>query len=78
MTIDHLSTPHIYFLNAIINNEESLHSSKIIQKYKLGTSSNVTRIKSALEKKEIIDINNGQIELNDPAFGLWLHGYFQH
>ena len=69
--IDHLSNPQINFLEALASGEESFHSSSIIAKYKLGSSSNVTRIKEALETKEIIDALTPKLEFLDPAFELW-------
>ena len=69
--IDQLSIPQIGFLEALANNEDKLHSSKTIIKYKLGSSSNVSRIKEALENKEIIDTYAEQLEFLDPVFKLW-------
>ena len=76
--IEHLSNTQISFLEALVNGEEKFHSSKIIAKYKLGSSSNVTQIKDALEKKEIIDTLLPKLDLIDPVFDLWLkERYFQ-
>lgn len=69
--MDDLSRSQVNFLKALTNKEEELHSGAIIAKYDLGSSSNVSRVKEALFKKEIIDDFNGQIEFLDPAFELW-------
>jgi hypothetical protein len=51
-------------------------SKKTIEKYKLGTSANVTRLKKALIDKEIIDDRGNDIEMLDPIFAIWLKKYY--
>lgn len=75
--MEDLSKYQINFLKALANKEKSFHSSEIIQEYRLGTSSNVTRIKDALEKKEIIDIQSKKVTFLDPAFELWFKRLFK-
>ena len=69
--VDQLSNTQINFLEALVMGEINFHANEVITKYKLGSSSNVTRIKEALEKKEIIDSFNKKIEFLDPVFKLW-------
>jgi len=69
--MDDLSRSQVNFLKALTNKEEELHSGAVIAKYDLGSSSNVSRVKEALFKKEIIDDFKGIIEFLDPAFELW-------
>jgi len=45
---------------------------KFLQKYKLGTSGNVVKIKNVLAEKEIIDKHEATISFQDPLFKLWL------
>ena len=72
-----LSSTQINFLKAFLNNEDQLSSKETISKYMLGTSANVSRIKHALIKKEIIYIEEGRIEFLDPTYKYWLkHRYF--
>jgi len=60
------------FLFAICDNvHRNFTRSEILHKYKMGTSTNVQRIKKSLENKEIIDITNGEVFFNDPVFRLW-------
>lgn len=60
------------FLKAVIDGVHSKFSSKeIIQKYNLGTSANIVRLKSALLQKELIDTDGKETVLADPVFGLW-------
>ena len=65
------------FLRALtdgIHNEFT--TQETLQKYELGSSANVSIIKKALTKKELIDIENKQIILADPVLGLWLRREF--
>lgn len=73
---DELTTTHIFFVKAIIEGEKHLSSKDVIEKYRLGTSANVLRIKKALLKKEIIDIRGKQIMLLDPVYKHWLQHYY--
>lgn len=47
-------------------------SAEILQKYQLGSSANVSIIKRALIKKELIETENNQVLLADPVMKLWL------
>lgn len=70
--IEGLSSYQINFLHAVaagINSEFT--KSATLEKYHLGTSANVKRLKDALEKKELIDISGRIVTFNDPVFKLW-------
>lgn len=68
---ENLSDTQVEFVKALVNGETRFSSQKVLRKYNLGSSSNVVQIKNALEKKEIIDLFQGEIELMDPGFELW-------
>ena len=71
-----LTATQLYFLQAIIDGE-TVFGQENLRKYKLGTSANIIRIKTALVSKEIIDITS-KIEIQDPVFKLWLkEDYFK-
>jgi AAA+ ATPase superfamily predicted ATPase len=73
-----LSTKQLEFLKAVISNENQLSSQMTIQKYKLGTSANVSRLKQSLLAREIIDVSADQIDLQDPIYKYWLkNSYFK-
>jgi len=40
--------------------------------YNLGTKSNISRIRTALLARELIDVNKEGIFLEDPVFKLWM------
>lgn len=69
--VEHLSNTQINYLIALSNKETNLHSTAVVTKYKLGSSSNVSRIKEALVKKDLIDTLLPSIAFNDPVFELW-------
>jgi hypothetical protein len=73
---DGLSNTQVNFLEAVLKGEEKISSKDIIMTYKLGTSSNVNRIKGALISKEIIEIRGNKIEFIDPMYKNWLKKHY--
>jgi len=69
---EELSNSQVNFLNALLSGETQLSSKDSMEKYKLGTSANVVRIKKALENKEIVDIRGNKISILDPMYKSWL------
>ena len=74
--VDMLTNFQLNFLKAMCNKETSFNSSRVLQDYNLGTSANVTRIKTALQNHEIIDVLGKTITFNDPLFEMWLKKRF--
>jgi len=65
------------FLRAIINGVHcEFTTQEVLQKYQLGSSANVSIIKRALIKKELIETENKQIYLADPVMKLWFKQEF--
>ncbi len=70
--IEELSSYQLNFLYAIACGVHSEFSTtENLRRYNFGTSANVTRLKSALENKELIDITENTIHFNDPVFLIW-------
>ena len=67
-----LSNSQINFLEAIVAGETALSSLEVIEKYRLNSSSNVTRSRKALIDKEILDNNAGTVSFQDPMYYFWL------
>lgn len=68
-----LTSYQLNFIRALLDGHKSEFSrGEIIQKYDLGSSANVARIRKSLEKQELIDISGSQVHLLDPVFGLWM------
>ncbi len=60
-------------LKAVIDGEERLSSSAIVERYSLNSSANVKRLKDALVKKEVLWFDEKDIpHIQDPVFELWL------
>lgn len=70
--IEAMATTQINFLKAVLNNETAFQSQDVLKRYNLGTSANISKIKTALMNKEIIDISAQKVEILDPIFKLWL------
>jgi hypothetical protein len=76
--MENLTNTQIRYLQAMAKGEEQMHSAQMIHQYKLGSSSNVSRIKEALEKKEILDTYSQFDMIIDPMFEYWIkHKYAQ-
>ena len=70
---ENLSTYQMNFLRAVIDGVRSEFTSQmILQKYELGSSANVSIIRRALVKKELIEIENRQVSIPDPVMHVWL------
>jgi len=70
------STTQVNYLEAMINEENHFSSKETIQKYRLGTSANVSRIKKTLIDKEIIDTEKEASIFIDPIYKFWLKQYY--
>lgn len=67
-----LTTYQMNMLRAICNDVTTdFGSKKIIDTYNLGSKSNISRLKSTLEDKELIETSNGVTTICDPVFKLW-------
>lgn len=68
-----LSTYQMNFLRAVLDGVSSeFTTQEILRKYQLGSSANVSIIKRALVKKELIEIERGQVVITDPIMKVWL------
>ena len=70
---ENLTSFQLNFLRAIVNGIHKAFSSQaVLNKYQLGTSANINKIKEALLKQDLIDINNKEVSIPDPVFRAWL------
>ena len=68
-----LTTYQMNFLRAILDGvHNEFTTQEILQKYQLGSSANVSTVKRALIKKELIETENRQIIIPDPIMAAWL------
>ena len=73
---DLLTNFQLNFLKALCNKETAFTSQAVLREYNLGTSTNITRIKTALQNLEIIDVLGRQVSFNDPMYEIWLKKRF--
>jgi hypothetical protein len=67
-----LSESQLNFLKAMASGTiNGFSNKKIIQKYKLNSSANVSKIKKALVDKEMIEFDGKSASFLDPAYELW-------
>lgn len=70
---ENLTAYQMNFLRAILDGVHTEFTTQnVLQKYQLGTSANVSAIKRALLKKELIEVENRRTVLADPVMALWL------
>lgn len=70
---ENLTTYQMNFLRAIIDGvHKEFTTQEVLQKYQLGSSANVSIVKRALVKKELIEIEKHQAIIPDPVMKVWL------
>ncbi len=74
--LEMLTNSQISFLKAVAAGEEKLSSAEVVTKFRLSSSANVSRLKKALEKKEIIDTFHQRTAFIDPVFELWFTRFY--
>lgn len=72
LIIESLTEKQLSFLKALMQGNQKLHAEEIRKRYNLGATGNVTRIKSSLEGRQIIQSSRLGIEFTDPIFREWL------
>ena len=73
---DDLTPPQINFLKAVSHKIDRFCTSEVLTKYELNSSANVTRVRDALEKKEILVFVRNKPRFLDPLFSIWFSERF--
>lgn len=77
--IENLSAYQMNFLKALVNGVNHEFSSvEILNKYQLGSSANVSIVRKALVKRELIEVDQRRVYLADPVMKLWLKKEFSN
>ncbi|MBL0126106.1 MAG: ATP-binding protein [Flavobacteriales bacterium] len=76
--VDDLTTPQLRYLEAMSDGVERFTTSEVLARYEFGSSALVGRIRTALEKKDILDHQGTHTIWLDPLFRLWLENRFWH
>jgi uncharacterized protein len=67
-----LSDTQINFLKALASGtKRGFNSIEIINKFRLGSSANVSKIKKTLSERELIELSGQDAEFLDPVYELW-------
>lgn len=74
--IETLTPKQIHFLNALVDGVQKFFTKDAREKYQLGSTSNVSRIKLSLERREIIDAGKFETVISDPIFKEWLRRFY--
>jgi hypothetical protein len=69
---ERLTPKQLSFLKALVEGNQNLYSKSIRDKYQLGSTSNIAKIKISLERKEIINTGRLETVFTDPIFREWL------
>ncbi|MBO4462619.1 MAG: ATP-binding protein [Prevotella sp.] len=70
-----LTSYQLNFIRAICDGVHTDFGSRaVLENYNLGTKSNISRIKTALRDRELIDITKEGVFLEDPIFRMWIKG----
>ena len=73
---ENLTTPQVNFLKMLIEGETRYSTRDNIEKYRLGSSANVSRIRRSLIDKEIIEEQDHALLILDPMYANWLRNYY--
>lgn len=74
---EHLTSFQMNFLKAIVDGvKKGFGEAEIREKYSLGSSSNINRLKEALIDKELIELSSDGYKISDPVLKQWLKVYF--
>jgi hypothetical protein len=74
--LDQLTIKQINYMKALLYQTKGFCYKKNLSVFELGRSSNVTRVRKSLEKKEIIQSFNGETIFIDPILEYWLSNYY--
>lgn len=70
--VEELTLPQLGFLKALPAGETQMSAKEVVNRYGLGTSGNVGRIRDAMRAKDILDFEGKEVEWLDPLFRTWM------
>lgn len=75
--MDSLTEKQRNFLCAVSDGNNMLYSVETLSKYRIGTSGNVQIIKSALNKRDLIEVSGSKVSIQDPVFNKWIQRVYK-
>jgi hypothetical protein len=74
-----LTTYQMNFMHALVDGlHKEFTTQEVLQKYQLGSSANVSIVKRALVKKELIETEKRETIIPDPLLEIWLKREFMN
>ena len=68
-----LTRTQLGFLRALLDGHQAFSSREVLERYRLGSSANVTKLKAAMQEREFVQLDReGRFEFVDPVFAAWL------
>ncbi len=67
-----LTTQQLNYLHALIAGEKAISSTDVMHRYKISSTTSITRSKTNLIKNDILDNKAGEISFQDPIYAYWL------
>ena len=70
--IEPLTAYQMNFIRCIIaGHNDDFGDAAVREEFQLGSVSNITRLKTALVEKDLVEKNSKQFYITDPVFALW-------
>ena len=67
-----LTTQQLNYLRALIAGEKSISSTEVMHRYRITSTTSISRSKAALVKNDILDNQAGKYSFQDPIYAYWL------
>ena len=75
--LENLTNFQLNFIHAIISGETRFSSAAVLNRFRLGSSANIKRIKESLVRKSILGIAEDGIRIEEPAIRILFEQYFE-
>jgi hypothetical protein len=75
--LENLTNYQLNFIHAMISGETRFSSAAVLNRFRLGSSANIKRIKESLVHKNIIGITEEGIRIEEPAIRILFERYFE-
>lgn len=67
-----ITLPQFGFLKALLSGETKMSAKETVQRFGLGTSGTVGRIRDGMCAKDVLDFEGKEVEWLDPLFRIWM------
>ena len=67
-----LTTQQLCYLHALTAGEKAIHSTAVMSRYRISSTTSIARSKAALVECDILDNKGGEVSFQDPIYAYWL------